>query len=162
MKLQELIDKSDLTMTVDQVRAFFLGVFCADKPLPFNQAFEELLIEIEDLDEDMKPELKKLWDELQGNVKEGLRNILSKSSDPRDFLETSKEHIDFFLTALTLSGTNTETCENEDMAELIEELEDNVMDIEDYLADEGGSAETGRELAASLKETWAEFLKTKK
>ncbi|HXH29481.1 MAG TPA: hypothetical protein VNJ01_01590 [Bacteriovoracaceae bacterium] len=162
MKLQELIDKSDLDMTIDQVKSFFLGIFCADKPLSFNQAFEELLIEIEDLDEKMKPELKNLWDELQLNHKAGIKNILSSSSDDREFLETSKDHIDFFLTALTLSGTNTETCKDEDLAELIEELEDNVMDIEDYLADEAAPAETGKELARALKETWSEFLKTKK
>lgn len=35
MKLQQLLNETDFEMTLPQVKAFFLGILCADKPMPF-------------------------------------------------------------------------------------------------------------------------------
>jgi hypothetical protein len=73
MKLQELIDASELDMEIDQIKAFFLGVLCAEKPMNFAKTLEELLSEVPEAKASLEGELKKLWDELQGNVVKGLQ-----------------------------------------------------------------------------------------
>jgi hypothetical protein len=158
MKLQELIGRSDLDMTVAHIKAFFLGVQTAEKPLHFAKAVEEMMAETPEAIKELEPELKKLWDELAQNKPAELQKIFPASSDLKEFLTNAKDQLDFYLTALSLSGTNTETCKNEDMAELIDELEDTVMDLDEYLSETNPDEAEGEEIKDLLLEVWQEYL----
>ena len=160
MKLQELIGQTDLDMTLDHVKAFFLGVMSAEKPLPFVKAMEEMLAETPEAKTLLEPELKKLWDELAQNKTTELQNFFPKSSDLKDFLSNAKDQLDYYLTAMSLSGTNTESCKNEDMADLIDELEDSVMDLDEYLSEESPDQAEGEEMKDMLLEAWQDYLDT--
>lgn len=162
MKLQELIGQTDLDMTLSHVKAFFLGVMSAEKPLPFFKALEEMLSETPEAKTLLEPELKKLWDELALNKTTELQNFFPASADLKEFLTNAKDQLDYYLTAMSLSGTNTESCKNEDMAELIDELEDSVMDLDEYLSEEGPDQAEGEEMKEMLLEAWQDFLSTLK
>ncbi|WPU65865.1 UPF0149 family protein [Peredibacter starrii] len=161
MQLQELINQTDLDLTADQVKAFFLGVLCAEKPMPFNKVMEEIFEEVPEARTALEPELRKLWDEQSRNLKKALSEMFQPEEDVRSFLELAKNQLDYFLTAMSLSGTNTENCDDEDLAELIDELEDTVADMDDYLADEEPTDDEGEEFKELLLDTWKEFVATK-
>ncbi len=162
MKLQEVIDQTDLDMTEVQVKAFFLGVLCAEKPLPFPKAMEELLSETPEAKKELEPVLKKLYDSLKTNLKKELDQMFPEDSDINIYMEVAKDQLDYFLTAMSLSGTNTENCDDEDLAELIEELEDTVEDMDDYLSDSEATPEDGADFKEFLIGTWKDFTATKK
>jgi hypothetical protein len=162
MKLQELINENELELTIEHIKAFLLGVLSADRPLAFKTAVSEMLIDNPEVIPHIEDDLKKMWEELQKNKPFELQNLIADSANANEYLQLAQEKLDLFLTALTLSGTNSENCKNEDLAENIETLEDLVMDIEDYLADENAEATTGKDLAQSLKKTWQDFLRTSK
>jgi len=162
MKLQELIGQTNLDMTLAHIKAFFLGVMSAEKPLPFAKAVEEMMAETPEAIKQLEPELKKLWDELLKNRQAELQSLFPESSDLKEFLSNAKDQLDFYLTALSLSGTNTETCKNEDVADLIDELEDTVMDLDDYTSDENADVSEGEELKDLLLEAWQDYLRTAK
>ena len=69
------------------------------------------------------------------------------------------DQLDFYLTALSLSGTNVESCKNEELGDLIDELEDAVMDLDEYLSEDSPNASEGMELKEMLMETWQNFIK---
>jgi len=161
MNLQDLISNSELIMTVPQVKAFFLGVLSAEKPMPFDKAVDELLAAFPEDKTSLAPELKILWEELKSKRGQELANMFPKNKDVKEFLETSKEQLDYFLTAMSLSGTNVETMEDEDLIGLIEELEELVMDLDEWLVDEKHSLEEGEEMKEFLLETWKEFVGVK-
>ena len=161
MKLQELIDQTDLDMTAEQVKAFFLGVLCAEKPMPFNKVLEELFDEAPEAKKALESDLRTLWDELSRNTKKGLSEMFPQEEDVRTFIEIAKDQLDYFLTAMSLSGTNTESCDDEDLAELIDELEDTVADMDDYLSDEEPTDNDGEDFKGLLLDTWKEFVATK-
>jgi hypothetical protein len=160
MKLHELIGQTDLDMSLAQVKAFFLGVMSAERPLPFAKAAEEMMAESPEATKQLGPELKKLWDELILNKPAELQKMFPESANLNEFLLTAKDQLDFYLTALSLSGTNTETCKNEDVAELIDELEDTVMDLDEYLSESDPDVAEGEELKELLLEAWQDYLKT--
>ena len=161
MKLQELIDQTELDMTLAQVKAFFLGVLCAEKPLSYSQALEELLDATPEAKKDLEVPLKELWTELSKNTKAELEKMFPEIEDIHTFMEISKDQLDFFLTALSLSGTNSESCKDEAFAELIEELEDTVEDMEDFLSDDKASKQDGEDFKEFLLGTWSEFVSGK-
>lgn len=161
MKLQELISQTELDMTVAHVKAFMLGVMSAEKPLPFKKAMEEMLSQTPEATPLLEEELKRLWDELEKNRPAEFQNFFPTAIDTKTFLEQAKDQLDFFLTALSLSGTTPESCKNEDLADLIDELEDTVMDLDEYLADPTDQAEA-EELQEMLLETWQEFVRLAK
>jgi hypothetical protein len=160
MKLQELIGHANLDMSVAHIKAFFLGVLSAERPLPFVKAVEEMMAETPEAIKELEPELKKLWDELVKNKPAELQKLFPESSDLKEFLSNAKDQLDFYLTALSLSGTNTETCKNEDVAELIDELEDTVMDLDEYLSESNADEVEGEELKELLVEAWQDYLRT--
>jgi hypothetical protein len=162
MKLQELIGQNNLDMTIDHIKAFYLGAMTAERPLPFAKATEEMLSETPEVIKLIEGELKKLWDDLQKNKPYDLQKIFPESSDLRVFLSSAKDQLDFYLTALSLAGTNVESCKNEDVADLIDELEDTVMDLEEYLSDDNADKDEGVELKEMLLEAWHDYLKTSK
>lgn len=162
MELQELLNESDLNMTLPQVKAFFLGVLCADKPLPYSKAVEELLTEVEEGKKELEEALKPLWEDLQKNRNQELANMLTASGEFATFLETSKEQLDYFLTAMSLSGTNVETVGDEDLSEIIDELEDTVMELEDYLSSDKQTDEETEELKEYLLGAWQDFIDSRR
>ncbi len=162
MKLQELIDQTELDMTETQIKAFFLGVLCAVKPLPFPKALDELLVEAPEAKKDLEAELKKLWDHLKLNTKAELEKIFPESSNINVFMEVAKEQLDFFLTAMSLSGTNAESCNDEDLVEHIEEFEDMIADLDEYLSDSEATSEDGADFKEYLLGTWSDFIVTRK
>lgn len=87
--------------------------------------------------------------------------MFPKTTDLTQFLEISKEQLDYFLTAMSLSGTNVETSDNDDMVGVIDELEEIVMDMDEYLAMEKPSQEEGEEIKEFLLETWNDFIEAK-
>lgn len=160
MKLQELIGHANLDMSIAHIKAFFLGVLSAERPLPFVKAVEEMMAETPEAVKELEPELKKLWDELVKNKPAELQKLFPVSSDLKEFLSNAKDQLDFYLTALSLSGTNTETCKNEDVADLIDELEDTVMDLDEYLSESNADEAEGEELKELLLEAWQDYLRT--
>jgi len=161
MNIQAHIDNTDLDMTEMQVKAFFLGVLCAEKPMPAAKAIDELLSEIPEAKKELEAPLKALYADLKGNLKFSLMGMFPEGLHIREFMEIAKDQLDYFLTAMSLSGTNMETCDDEELAELIDELEDTVEDMEDYLADEEASEKDGEDFKGFLLDTWQEFIKTK-
>lgn len=161
MKLQELIAQNDLDMNINHIKAFFLGVLSAQKPMPFKNAVEEMLAEAPEAAKLLEGELKVLWDDLVKNKPAELQNIFPQNPNTVEFLSTAKEQLDFYLTALALSGTHAESIENEDLADLIEELEDTVMDLDEYLSESTDEAESA-EFKELLLETWQDYLRTSK
>lgn len=161
MNLQELINDSELDMTLPQMKAFFLGILCADRPMPFNLAVDELLLEFSGDRAPLEAELKKLWDEMQADRRTEMENLFASDGEFATFLERSKEQLDYFLTGMSLSGTSVESCANEDLAEVIDELEDIVEDLEDYLSEEKQSKEEGEELKEFLLEAWNAFIEVR-
>lgn len=162
MKLQELIDQTELDMTEAQVKAFFLGVLCAEKPLPFPKALDEILSETPEAKKELEPEFKKLFEQLKTNLKAELAKMFPIEDDINAFMEIAKDQLDYFLTAMSLSGTTTESCKDEDLAELIEELEDTVEDMDDFLSDSEATPEDGADFKEFLIGTWADFTASKK
>ncbi|MBA2405205.1 MAG: hypothetical protein H0V66_10575 [Bdellovibrionales bacterium] len=160
MKLQELIGRHNVDMTVAHIKAFFLGVLSAERPMPFVKAVEEMMAETPEAIKELEPELKLLWDDLVKNKPAELQKLFPQSSDLKEFLATAKDQLDFYLTALSLSGTNTETCKNEDVADLIDELEDTVMDLDEYLSESNADENEGEELKELLLEAWQDYLRT--
>lgn len=161
MKLQELIDKTDLDITELQVKAFFLGAQSAERPLPFNLAMDELIVDDPEAHDLLEAEFKKLWDELAANYKVELSALFPEIEDLRTFMDVARGQLDYFLMALSLAGTTSETCKDQDLAELIDELEDTVEDLDDYLADEDASDKDGEDFKGFLVDTWADFVASK-
>jgi hypothetical protein len=159
MNLQTKIDQTDLDMTLPQVKAFFLGAMLADKPMPFPKALEEMIGEAEDAFS-LSDDFQTLWNQLEANKVPELEGMFPEVRDNRSFLASAKDQLDFFLTALSLAGTNVENCKSEEVAELIDELEDAVMDLEDYLAEDLDDVEAD-ELKVMLIETWRDFLRVR-
>lgn len=160
MKLNDLLGKTDLDMNVSHIKAFFLGALSAEKPMPFNKAMEELLSEAPEAKTELEGELKALWDDLLKNKPAELQRIFPEAANDKEFLEQAKDQLDFYLTAMSLSGTHTESVKNEDLADLIDELEDTVMELDEYLSEEELDADKGKELRANLLEVWTEYLQT--
>lgn len=161
MKIQELINSTDLDMTEAQVKAFFLGILCAEKPLNFSKALSEILSETPEAKTSLEAPFKTLWDELSKNLKSELMNMFPNEKDLTHFLEMSKDQLDFFLTGMSLSGTHSENCKDEELGEFINELEDMVEDIEDYLGDDEADKEDGQDIKEFLLDSWKEFASTR-
>lgn len=159
MKLQELINQTELDMTENQVKAFFLGAMTAERALPFSKALEEMLDQTPEAKGVLEAEFKRLWDEVQMNQTNELQHLFGPNTNLKEFLLEAKDQLDFYLTALSLSGTNVESCKNEDLADLIDELEDAVMDLDEYLSEDSPNASEGVELKEMLLETWQDFIK---
>lgn len=161
MKLQDQLDSTDLDMTEMQVKAFFLGVLCAEKPLPYPKALDELLADTPGAKSELEAPLKTLWETLQKNMKRELEKMFPDEDDIHTFIEVSKEQLDFFLTGMSLSGTNTDSCDDEELAGFIEELEDTVEDMDDFLADSEATDEDGEDFKEFLLDAWKEFSSSK-
>lgn len=161
MKLQDLINSTELDMTEVQVNAFFLGVLCAEKPMPFPKALDEILCETPEAKPVLETPFKEVFTHLQKNLKPELEKMFPEEKNIQKFMEIAKDQLDYFLTAMSLSGTHTESCKDEELAELIDELEDTVEDMEDFLSDSEAEAQDGEDFKEFLLDTWKEFTKGK-
>ena len=158
MGLQTLLTSTETNLTEGQIRAFYLGTFVADRPVPFKTAMEEVLMEAEV--EDFKiweKDMKALHDQVKANVHKEMKNLIVEEADLKSFLQTSLGRFDYFLTGYAVSGAS----DDEDTAEVVEELEDTVLDLEDYLADESATKESGLELKKLALETWKDIVALK-
>lgn len=158
MSLQTLLSSTDTNLTEGQIRAFYLGTFMADKPVPFKTAMEEVLMEAEVDDYKIwEKDMKALHDQVKGNIQAEMKKLIVDEADLKSFLQTSLGRLDYFLTGYAVSGATAD----EDSAELVEELEDTVLDLEDYLADESSTKENGMELKKLTLDTWKELVDLK-
>jgi uncharacterized protein YgfB (UPF0149 family) len=162
LKLQELISQTELDMTVPQVKAFLLGNLCAEKPMGADKLVNELLADTPEAKTVLESELKSLYSEIQKNFKSELSSIFPSNNNLNTFFETAKDQVDFFLTAMSLAGTNAENCDDEELAEFIDELEDCVSTMEDFLSEEDPDLDEGEDFKKYFLETWAEFVSSKK
>jgi hypothetical protein len=162
MKLQELISNSELDMTLPQVKAFFLGAMSAQKPMTFPKALEELLSPAPEEKAKLEGELKVLWEELSKNRPAELQKLFPEEKDTLTFLTLAKDQIDYFLTAMSLAGTSYDTVQNEEIAGILDEMEDNVMDLDEYVTQENPDKAEGEELKEFILQTWEDFLRTHK
>jgi len=162
MKLQDQINKTELDMTEVQVNAFFLGILCAEKPMPFAKALDEILSQTPEAKAELEAPLRSVYESVKANFKSELEKMFPEDKDIIVFMEVAKDQLDYFLTAMSLSGTNTEKCNDEDLAELIDDLEDTVADMDDYLSDTEATAQDGADLKEFLLSTWNDFTATKK
>lgn len=158
MSLQTLLASTDTNLTEGQIRAFYLGTFMADKPVPFRTAMEEVLMEAEIDDyKAWEKDMKALHDQVKADISGEMKKLIVDEADLKSFLQTSLGRLDYFLTGYAVSGAT----DDEDAAELVEELEDTVLDLEDYLADESATKESGLELKKLTLETWKELVEIK-
>jgi hypothetical protein len=161
MKIQDKIDATELDMNEAQVRAFILGVLCAETPLSFSKMLDEILSITPEAKIALEPTFKELWNKLQEDQKRALQELFSEETNTLKFLEIAKDQLDFFLTGMSISGTHFENCKNKNLANLINELEDFLEDLEDFLSDEDAHEDEGVELKEFLLNIWADFIKTK-
>lgn len=161
MKLQDHIDSTDLDMSEEQVKAFFLGMLCAEKVPSKGQAVDEFLTDFPEAREALTGPLKDTWDYLSQNLRKELENMFPDEDDIYVFVEEAKDQLDYFLTGMSLAGTNTETCNDEELAQFIDELEEIVEDMEDFLSDSEASPEDGEDFKEYLLDTWKEFAASK-
>ncbi len=157
MKLQELIGKTDLDMSVEQIKAFFLGTLCAEKPLPFPKAQEELLAATPESKTVLEEELKSLFTKLGGNKAKGLKEMFPQEANTKKYLEVAKDQLDYFLMGMSLAGTSLDNCKDEDLAGFLEEMEDCLEDMEDYLSEKSPEESEGTALKTFLLEGWDGF-----
>jgi hypothetical protein len=157
MDLQELINSTDLDMTPPQVRAFMLGALSAQRPMSFTMALRELLSQNPEDSDVLEEAFKGVWREIENNPSLEFINFFPDAKSPQHFLEIAKDQLDFFLTALSLAGTTAESCQQEELADFLDELEDTVMELDEYLVDEEDQ-DRAKELKEMLLETWGEFV----
>jgi hypothetical protein len=153
MKLQELINNSELDLSISQLKAFFLGTLSADRPMNFDKAITELVED--EMSGELKIEMKTLWESLASKRTDELKKLFTKELDQ----ETTKDQMDFFLTALSLSGTNSETTKDADVAEILEELEDLVMEMDEAIIE--GDQSQVEEIKEVMLEVWKDFVLTR-
>lgn len=158
MSLQTLLSTTDTNITEGQIKAFYLGTFMADKPVPFKTAMEEVLMEAEV--DDYKPwekDMKALYDQVKASVPAEMKKLVVDQPDLKLFLQDALSKLDYFLTGYAVSGASSD----DDTSEVVEELEDNVLDLEDYLADESATKESGAELRKLTLDTWKSLIDLK-
>ena len=157
MSIQDKIDSTSLDMTEIQVRAFFLGILCAETPLLFAKALNEVLSSTPEAKDALELPFRELWDELQKNPKSALQKMIPQEPHLLTFMEVAKDQLDYFLTGMSLSGTHSENCKDQDFGNFINDLEEAVEDMEDFISDENYSEEEGNQLKDFLIEIWTEF-----
>jgi hypothetical protein len=160
MNLNEYLNDLQLNVTIPQIKAFFLGSMIGKKPLKTDKAITELLPE-NPITPPLHAELAKLWENLNSHKEEELKNLFLKTSEFSTSLEFSKEQLDFFLTGLGLAGTSADSNEESLLGEILEELEDLVLDMDDYLASHEQTSEETAAIEEDLQTLWTEFLKTR-
>ena len=161
MKLQEILDKHDLEVSADHIKAFFLGVFSAEKPMPYSKALTEILADTPEYEGELSPELKILWAQIEKDQKKELASMFPTTAEVVPFLESSLTLLDYFLTGMSLSGTNSDSCKDEELLEFVEVIEEFTEDLDEYLSEDKPTLEEGEVLKKFLLDNWNEFINSK-
>lgn len=161
MKLQEILTTNDLEVTADQIKAFFLGIHSAERPLPFSKALAEILADTPEHEGILSPELKVLWSRIEADEKKELADMFPQNSDLKSFLETALSHLDYFLTGMSLSGTSSDSCKDEELLEFVEVIEEFTEDLDEYLSEDKPNTEEGELMKNFLLDNWSVFVASK-
>lgn len=161
MKLQEILDSHNLEVSADQIKAFFLGVFSAEKPMPYSKALTEILADTPEFEGELSPELKILWAQIEKDQKKELGSMFPANDKIVKFLETALMQLDYFLTGMSLSGTNSDSCKNEELLEFIEVIEEFTSDLDEHLSEDKPDLEESEVMKNFLLDNWSEFVASK-
>lgn len=153
MDLQQLMESAGSDITEGQARAMFLGAMTGEKPLTVERASEELLGEDTERSAELDRALKALWDKLKKDLPKSLLALLEDKKDPHDYFSEAMTRLDYFLTGFSLAG-NTK---NEELAEVAEELEDLVLDLEEHLEAKPDQGKD-EEMKDQIQGAWEEFV----
>lgn len=151
MNIEQSLLNSGLDLSANQLKSFILGGLSAKVPLELEKALEEIFSEEPEARAGLEKEISEFYENLKVTRKDELRSLMTED------LGSSFESLDFFLTGLSIAGTHAESTDGE-LSEIIEDLEDLVMDLEEYLETEG-SEEDQEELTNALLGTWEALLK---
>lgn len=151
MNIEKSLENSGLDLSAGQLKSFLLGGLSAKNPLPLDKALEEIFSEEPEARAALEKPIAELFENLKVTRATEVETLITQD------LNNSYENLDFFLTGLSIAGTHADTVEGE-LSEIIEDLEDLVMDLEEYLETEG-SAEDQEELTNALLGTWEALVK---
>src|SRR5690606_22783826 len=116
-----------------------------------DKALEEIFSEVPEERAALEKPIAELFENLKVTRATEVETLISED------LNFSFENLDFFLTGLSIAGTHSDSVEGE-LSEIIEDLEDLVMDIEEFLETSPGSEEQ-EELTSALLGTWEALVK---
>lgn len=145
MNIEQSLENSGLDLTAGQLKSFLLGGLSAKTPLALSKALEEIFAEEPDARATLDSQISELFENLKVTRKSELSDLINED------LANSFENLDFFLTGLSIAGTHSESVEGE-LRDIIEDLEDLVMDLEEFL--ETSPSEDQEELTNALLGTW--------
>lgn len=146
-------------MEAQFIKAFFLGALTAEKPMPFEKAVDEVFVHAPEEKEKQHSSLKTEWDHLTKNLSLEMKRLIDdEGKDDLEFLKNAQENMDYYLTGLSLSGTTMESCKNEDLAEILDEMEDVVLDLETYLMEEDFKASETKEFKEIILSLWEDMI----
>lgn len=148
-------------METQFVKAFFLGTLTAEKPLTFAKAIDEVFVHAPEDKPAHETALKTEWENLSKNLKLEMTRLLDdEGKDDLEFLKDAQENLDHYLTGLSLSGTTMDSCKNEELADLLDEMEDVVLDLEAYIQEENFNASETKEFKEIVLSLWGDVLET--
>ena len=145
-------------MNTLQARAFFTGVLSGKKPLKFENALKELIKDDEEAAEMGEKVLKEIWTKCEAGLKKERKEMLKVTA--KDLLGQVTELTaigDYFLTGLTVAGTDFENMPNEDASDLLTEMEDHLLLLDEWVA-EGEDGEKTAEWKKDGEKYKGEFL----
>lgn len=159
MKIQPLLESTDLETSEIQLKAYLLGGLCAENPAPAHKALEDILNDTAETRTALETPLKEYHAFLQKNLKAELKTMFPENRDVKAYLRTASDLIDEFLVGMSLAGTNSDACDDEDLLEFIELLDEYVAEIETELEDMKSSE--ADELKTDLLENWNLYVSEK-
>lgn len=151
MNISQSLENSGLDLSVNQLKSFLLGGLTAKIPLDLDKALEEIFSEEPEARANLEKDIVEFYQNLKVTRQNEVEGLISND------LGTSFENLDFFLTGLSIAGTHADSVDGE-LGEIIEDLEDLVMDLEEFLETDG-DAEVKEELTDALLGTWEALLK---
>ena len=152
----------DKPMESQNIRAFFLGTLTAERPMPFHKAVDEIFVAAPEDKAQFEADLKKEWDSISTNLKTEMINLMDdKGMSDIDFLKVAQENLDYYLTGLSLSGTTMETSSDEDFSDLLDEMEDVVLDLEEYIMEEKFEATETKEFKEVVQSLWTDMIEAR-
>ena len=151
-------------MNTSQARAFFSGVLSGKKPLKFENALKELIKDDEEAEMMGEKVLKEIWAKCEAGLKKERKDMLKVTAKGLVAQVTELAAIgDYFLTGLTVAGTDFEKMPNEDASDLLTEMEDHLLLLDEWIAegeDEGETPEwtkNGEKYKTEYLEIWKEL-----
>lgn len=144
-------------MNTIQARAFFVGVLSGKKPLKLQAAIQEITKDDEEAKALGEKTLQDIWNKCEANLK-GERQAMLKVIQDALLTEISQLSSigDYFLTGLTVAGTDFEDMPNEEASDLLTEMEDHLLLLDEWMAE--GEEDPSAEWQANGKKYKQEFL----